>query len=302
MLGLVSRINAKKRGVNLFTTSFCGDSSFRDKVINTLYGNLPSAIIDIIKWRYDEMRNNLFTSHLSYPSSPFSNTTVLTNTKDVLLEIDQTYFSGVSCLNHIWQYPNVGHDLPIWLDRPLDKDYPNEPEDAFDFKNQKRIMIIAQDPLRSIGGVGKMYISSVFGLHSKDWRRDLTTTKIFNKLLKEQCCLYLTDYNKFFVEGRTKSNKHVKFLTGNFQKMLFDEISLFHPDLIVTWGQQASYSLLNKYKSINYFPTNPTPYNFNGIKVLPVYHTNYRMSMSYINDKKYDTKVNLYINEILNTL
>ena len=184
MLGLAPRVNAKKRGVNLFTTSFCGDSSFRDKVINTLYGNLPSAIIDIIRWRYDEMRNNLFTSHLSYPSS-FPNTAVLNNTKDVLLEIDQAYFSGVSCLNHIWQYPNVGHDLPIWLDRPLDKDYPNEPEDAFDFKNQKRIMIIAQDPLRSIGGIGKMYISSVFGLHSKDWRRNLITTQIFNGLLND---------------------------------------------------------------------------------------------------------------------
>lgn len=300
MLGLGARARAKKRGVNLFTTSFCGDSSFRDKVINTLYGNLPSAIIDIIRWRYAEMRNNLFTSHLLYPSSTFSNTTVLNNTKDVLLEIDQTYFSGVSIFKNFWQYPNVGHDLPIWLDRPLNKDYPNEPEDAFDFKNQKRIMIIAQDPLRSMGGVGKMYISSVFGLHSKDWRRKLITTQIFNYLLKEQCCLYLTDYNKLFVDGKITSSKHVAPLKGLFFKMLKDEIDLFEPDLIVTWGQQASNSLLSQYKNVDYFPSSPTPYSFNGIKVLPVYHTNYPMAKSYYEIRNYGSKKELYVNEILN--
>lgn len=300
MLGLASRVNTKRRGVNLFTTSFCGDSSFRDKVINTLYGNLPSAIINIIKWRYDEMRNSLFTSHLSYPSSPFSNTAVLTNTKDVLLEIDQAYFSGVSCLNNIWLYPNVGHDLPIWLDRPLDKDYPNEPEDAFDFKNQKRIMIIAQDPLRSIGGVGKMYISSVFGLHSKDWRRNLITTQIFNELLNEQCCLYLTDFNKMFIDGSITSSKHVAPLKEIFSKTLKDEIDLFKPELVVTWGQQATNSLLSEYKIINYFPASPTPYRFNGIKVLPVYHSNYPMAKSFYVSRNYCTKKELYVNEILN--
>lgn len=303
-MGLAKTIanRQKDKSVNdvvndIFNTRFCGDSFFRNNLITKLYGSFPSNIVDIIKWRYENMMNNLFTPHQTYPPSPFTNTRVLNNTKDVLLEVDQSLFTSVTCLNSIWQYTNLGHDLPIWLDRPLDDTYPQNPPDAFDFENKKRIMIIGQDPLRSNLGPGKMFISSVFGLHSMDWRRNLITTKIFNELLRKECCLYLTDFNKLYVESRTNSPKHVSAFNKQFRSMLYDEINLFKPDLIVTWGVQASMRLLGP--SFVFFPGSPTPYVFNKIKVLPVYHTNYPMKMGYITSMGYNNKKDLYIQEIL---
>ena len=299
MLGLAKRIMAKKIGSNLFTTSFCGDSSFRSHIIGILYGSCPTSIQDIIKWRYDQMRSNLFTAYQNYPASPFPNTTVLSATKDVLLEIAQSYFSSLSCLNNLWQYNNVGHDLPIWLDRPLDSTYPNDPDDFFDF-SQKRIMIVAQDPLRSARRSGSIYISSVFGLHSKDWRRNLITTQIFNDILAKRCCLYLTDINKLFAESRQNSGKIVAPFFQNFRTMLDAEIDLFQPDLIVTWGGKATNSLL--VSPVIYFPTLPTPYRYKGVKVLPVYHTNHRMGKSFFSCRGYSCKKDLYVKEILKAL
>ena len=286
-------------------TSFCGDPTFRNQVINTLYGGFSPTIVNIVRARYDQMRNNLFTSHLNYPPQLGSipNTRVLNNTNDVLLEVNQSLLSGISCLNPtIWSFPNIGHDLPIWLDRPLDETYPENPEDAFDF-NKKRIMIISQDPLRTGLPGNHLYVSTVFGLHSIDWRRNLITTQIFNELLitpdkdGKYCCLYLTDYNKLFIDNQKTSLSHVQPYNSCFQLMLDSEINLFKPELIVTWGSLASRKLLGG--GVIYFPVTPTPYKYRGIKVFPVYHTNYQMKQCYIGKKGYSCKKDLYVQEIL---
>ena len=278
-------------------TSFCGDPTFRNQVINTLYGGFSPTIVNIVRARYDQMRANLFTDHLSYPPLRIAGTCVLNNTKDVLLRVNQSLLSGISCLNRtIWNLPNIGHDLPIWLDRPLDETYPKNPEDAFDF-NKKRIMIISQDPLRTRLRWNYLYVSTVFGLHSIDWRRNLITTQIFNELLKDGCCLYLTDYNKLFIDSPGKSQSYVQPYNSCFQLMLDSEINLFKPDLIVTWGSLASRKLLGG--SFDYFPPTPTPYRYRRIKVFPVYHTNYQMKQCYIGNKGYSCKKDLYVQEIL---
>lgn len=279
----------------LFECCFCGNPVFRDNVIHTLYGSFPQSVIDLIYWRYEQMMAHVFTPHQNWLPSPFPNTAVL-RTRDVLFEVDNSYFSSVPSMNRLWQYQNIGHDLPVWLDRPLDDTYPQYPCDCFD-SNKKRVMIVAQDPLRSNRKAGAITISSVFGMHSKDWRGNRITTQIFNELLRNDCCLYLTDFNKLFIESRETSLSHVNAFKNKFLTMLDQEIVLFKPDLIVTWGKQASGQLING--SFQSFPPRTTPYKYKGVKVLPVYHTNFPMSKNYIARKGAKSKVDLYVQEIL---
>lgn len=157
-------------------------------------------------------------------------------------------------------------------------------------------MIISQDPLRTGLPGNHLYVSTVFGLHSIDWRRNLITTQIFNELLKEGCCLYLTDYNKLFIDKQKTSLSHVQPYNSCFQLMLDSEINMFKPELIVTWGSLASRKLLGG--GFIYFPVTPTPYKYRGIKVFPVYHTNYQMKQCYIGKKGYSCKKDLYAQEL----
>lgn len=278
--------------------SFCGDYNFRNNVINGLYGCLPPQLLSVINWRYDEMRKNTCLPHqyLPQPNPPISGVRVLTNTKDTLLEVNSSLFTGVNSLTPFWSSPNVGHDLPTWMDEPLDikpSRRISTPVDFFDFK-RKKIMIISQDPLRKGKPHNNMYLSSVFGMHSISWRGNRTTTQIFNRLVKqEDCCVYLTDYNKLYVNG-----SNISHLSSVFKNMLDVEIRLFNPDKIVTLGKAASSALLGA--SFNLFPNLPTPYSYtpsggNPIPVVPLYHTNYRMTSSFYMGKGYKSKVDLYV-------
>ena len=124
--------------------SYCGDKVFRNNVINALYGNLPTMLQNIISWRYDEMLKNtaLPLNNWPQPNPPIPGVQVL-KTKDVLLEVNSSLFSGVTSLSRIWNSPNVGHDLPTWMDKPLSKNGPSviNKMDTFDFK-RKRIIAL----------------------------------------------------------------------------------------------------------------------------------------------------------------
>lgn len=278
--------------------SFCGDKKFRNQVINGLYGCLPTQLLNVINWRYDEMRKNTCLPHQYWPqpNPPIQGVRVLTNTKDVLLEVNSSLFNGVNSLAPFWNSTNLGHDLPTWMDEPLCNKASQEiptPKDTFNF-NKKRIMVICQDPLRHSKPFNNIYVSSVFGMHSISWRGNRTTTQIFNKLVgPEKCCLYLTDYNKLYANG-----SNVSQLSSIFKNMLDLEISLFKPDKIVTLGKAASSAIIGP--SFNSFPNLPTPYSYtpNGgkpIPVVPLYHTNYRMPGSFYKGKGYNSKVDLYV-------
>lgn len=278
--------------------SFCGDKKFRNRVIKALYGNLPNILQNTISWRYQEMVKNtsLHSKQWPQPNPPISGVQVLTSTKDVLLEVRASLFSGVTSLTNIWSNNNIGHDLPTWMDEPLFKTGPStiNSKDNFDF-DRKRIMIICQDPLRKDMHNFYMYISSVFGMHSRDWRRNLTTTQIFNQLVcKEGCSLYLTDFNKLYVNG-----SNVNSFASTFKNMLDAEINLFKPDKIVTLGKAAGSALL-KHKYIC-FPTMPTPYSYTPsggkpIPVVPLYHTNARLNAAFWKSMGYISKVDLFVN------
>ncbi len=60
---------------------------------------------------------------------------------------------------------NFGHDLPIWF----------KPSCA---ESGKRVMIISQDPLRDGDGPGGLYLSTPFGLHSKNYRDGTNRPKL----------------------------------------------------------------------------------------------------------------------------
>ena len=280
--------------------SFCGDLNFRNQVIKTLYGSLPTNLQNGIAWRYDQMRSNLCLPAINWPpyNPPNHGVNVMTNTPDVLLEVNQSLFNGVSCLNPIWAFPRVGHDLPTWMDTPINCPLSPQP-DTFDF-SKKKIMIICQDPLRNNRCTkGNIYISSVFGLHSTDWRRMTSfTANLINSILGNGCCIYLTDYNKLYVDGKKISNFGNNF-PNKFRNMLDQEIDLFKPDKIITMGKNASDALLGQ-NNWQYFPSpvgTTYPYTSNGrtYPVVPVYHTNWRMPKQYYLSRGYQSKKDIYV-------
>ena len=78
--------------------------------------------------------------------------------KDALFECDKALFSSSSILP-LFQYPNFGHDVPVWLE-----------EDNNDSEDVIKIMNVSQDPLRDRGAIGKILFSSPFGVHCTDYR------------------------------------------------------------------------------------------------------------------------------------
>ena len=279
--------------------SYCGDKVFRNNVINALYGNLPTMLQNIISWRYDEMLKNTALPHNNWPqpNPPIPGVQVLTSktNKDVLLKVNSSLFSGVASLSHIWGSPNIGHDLPTWMDEPLSKNGPSviNKKDTFDF-DRKRIMIICQDPLRHNMPSKNMYFSSVFGMHSRDWRGNRMTTQIFNQLVgSENCCLYLTDYNKLYLNG-----SNVSSFASLFKTVLDIEIRLFKPDKIVTFGIAAGSAIIKKPFVCYPKLTTPTQYSYTSnsgkrIPVVPLYHPNARINKSYYS--AYGSKVGMYV-------
>ena len=169
--------------------------------------------------------------------------------KDALFECDKDLFSSSSksSILPLFQYPNFGHDVPVWLE-----------EDNNDSEDVIKIMIVSQDPLRDRGDKGKILFSSPFGVHCRDYRTQpreclmkiiggvWKTAKANNK----KVIFYLTDFNKFFLININSSIKTLKInhqiIVNSFKPTLVEEVRLFAPELIVTLGNIASGALLGK--------------------------------------------------------
>ena len=183
--------------------------------------------------------------------------------RDALLRIDSSRF----CDDAFWvgndgllNYPCVGHDLPIWLS-PQNGDV------------KKQIMIVSQDPLRSGLGAGALYLSSPWGLHSMPYREnmmDACLRHLLMRLLKMDATVYLTDFLKLYNRYKTdtggkdmcyrnpncpfagkcekfgwerinaKKKSVLKQLECKYKWALAEEIYKFDPNVILTFGVQAS--------------------------------------------------------------
>lgn len=286
---------------NIDAMSFCGDVNFRQQIIDLLYshlldvpkGSTTLAGNQIMEKRYDQMRSCLNLSSLSWTNINLNNT-IVPRTKDVLLRVDANQFNPSYLFPSLLSMPNWGMDLPVWTDKPflflkcngaLDSN-----DDSFDWC-KKRIMIVAQDPLRRGLSGGALYLSSPFGLHSKDYRGNRLMTQIVNDLLlsKKSPTVYLTDFNKFFVMNSSQSIS----LLGNlgaihiFEDVLRAEIRLFNPDLVVAVGKSANQAICRL--GISY-------------KILTLPHVNARLTKAQINAFGYTSKKNYYVGEILRNI
>lgn len=141
----------------------------------------------------------------------------------------------------------IGLDLPTW----------------FNLKNtNKRIMLVAQDPLRGNTwysdvdkfpkgktGCKENYIcidalmASPFGLHGKSWRDKKNgggrMALLVEKLIEHGNGVYLTDCRKYFVYDHKESAEYSKKKKNIYKAILQKEIGIVNPQRIVAVGNEA---------------------------------------------------------------
>lgn len=134
----------------------------------------------------------------------------------------------------------IGLDLPTW----------------FNLQSDKRVMIVAQDPLRDpewYHECKEAICSSPFGLHGREWREDgrggRRMTLLVDKLINDGCGVYLTDAYKYFLKGWKDGKGRDLSLTQEqetlrlYRDIIKKEIEIVHPDVIVCLGEKASKAL-----------------------------------------------------------
>ena len=141
----------------------------------------------------------------------------------------------------------IGLDLPTW----------------FNLKNtDKRIMLVAQDPLRGntwYSDVDKFpkgkteckenyicidaLVASPFGLHGKSWRDKKNgggrMALLVEKLIEHGYGVYLTDCRKYFVYDHKESAEYSKKKKNIYKAILQKEIGIVNPQRIVAVGNEA---------------------------------------------------------------
>lgn len=142
----------------------------------------------------------------------------------------------------------IGLDLPTW----------------FNLKNtDKRIMLVAQDPLRDNTwysdvdnpdvpektGCKENYIcidalvASPFGLHGKSWRDKKNgggrMALLVEELIEHGNGVYLTDCRKYFVYDHKESAEYSKKKKNIYKAILQKEIGIVNPQRIVAVGNEA---------------------------------------------------------------
>lgn len=159
----------------------------------------------------------------------------------------------------------IGLDLPTWFNL---KD------------NEKRIMLITQDPLRDNvwysdidkfpkGKTGSRedyvctgaLVSSPFGLHGRSWRENKCGGGRM-KLLVEALIgcgrgVYLTDCRKYFVYNHKESSEYSKAKKDQYRSILRKETDIIDPVRIVAMGNQAyayCQDLLGNDRRLKYVP------------------------------------------------
>lgn len=141
----------------------------------------------------------------------------------------------------------IGLDLPTW----------------FNLKNNdRRIMLVAQDPLRGNtwysdvdkfpkGKTGRKedyicidaLVASPFGLHGKSWRDKKNgggrMALLVEKLIEHGYGVYLTDCRKYFVYDHKESAEYSKEKKSIYKAILQKEIGIVNPQRIVAVGNEA---------------------------------------------------------------
>ncbi|MBQ8501027.1 MAG: hypothetical protein IJ494_01800 [Bacteroides sp.] len=188
--------------------------------------NLP-----LLKERYQQMKEGynfsyeqwqgLFTENLK----PFRG---YTDTTAVMMSIKHSMFK--TDFERIGKGA-IGLDLPTWFNIQ---------------SSNPRIMLIAQDPLRSSKWYGECQdaiLSSPFGLHDAKHRAMAKGGKMFyeliNKLVSAGNGIYLADARKYFIYDHKTSDKYADTRKTEYVDILKKEIEIVKPALCVCLGNRA---------------------------------------------------------------
>ena len=245
---------------------FCEDAHFARKIYDILADDLLGrAQRDIIETRYNDMRLNFnnypkdsakerpawqFSEGLQ-PFRPGNRTNPYSDTTAVPIPITHPDFMDLTARTE--KRGAIGLDLPTWFQ--LTDGLP-------------RIMLVAQDPLRSAEWYGgdprkegkpnlkygivtdenricvDAIVSSPFGLHDAKHREKGNGGKrmwlLVNELLGKGYGVYLTDCRKYFVYSHEESDKYTSDeKTALYKRILQKEIAVVKPQKIVALGSDA---------------------------------------------------------------
>ena len=192
--------------------------------------------------------------------------------KDPLLVCKGNDFSASMAkeLAMLFTYDKFGHDTPLWVSHEENLSDLFAPE-------VKRVMIVSQDPLRNRGAQGTLLLSSPFGMHCKEYRKNQNITEIIKKIWEKdtKVVFYLTDYNKFYVQDSNSIkliNQSAPNMAKKFMDILDKEIALFDPHLIVMIGDKSSEKLVQGFKADQRFKLQTYKTVNKRYNVLPMYH------------------------------
>lgn len=248
-------------------STFLDDESVKCQIFNMLANDiLGSKQLEKIKLRYYDMQRNFFNFPESEikkfkdsgekaevwkfskglePFTPKGWDHYYQDTCTVPIPITNSGFDDLTKRDE--KRGAIGLDLPTW----------------FNLKNNdKRIMLIAQDPLRDNrwysdvdkfpkGKTGSRedyvctgaLVSSPFGLHDRSWRENKRGGGRMKLLVEELIgCgygVYLTDCRKYFVYDHKESAEYSKAKKDRYKKILQKEIDIIKPACIVAMGNLA---------------------------------------------------------------
>lgn len=207
-----------------------------DELAAKVFGDKDFA--ELLKARYDQMGELFRDANYNderWNLKEFECVNCATaNKKDARLKVTRNMInSNNSSVTRLFDYDNFGHDMPVWLS------YTNAP------KNAKCVMIISQDPKRDEDVGGNIYLSTPFGLHSKDWRKgNAQVRRIAHILMTNGYCVYLTDSMKFYAGDGNVVRQSIKENDRDGYKSMFScvlnaEIEKVDPTVIIKLGDDA---------------------------------------------------------------
>lgn len=187
--------------------------------------------LSLLKERYQQMKEGynfsyeqwqgLFTENLK----PFRG---YTDTTAVMMSIKHSMFK--TDFERIGKGA-IGLDLPTWFNIQ---------------SSNPRIMLIAQDPLRSSKWYGECQdavLSSPFGLHDAKHRAMAKGGKMFyeltHRLVSAGNGIYLADARKYFIYDHKTSDKYADTRKTEYVDILKKEIEIVKPALCVCLGNRA---------------------------------------------------------------
>ena len=236
-----------------------------------------SGFAKLLKARYDQMsqlfRNAHYDDQLWNLDEPFSDCKNKPDPtkRDARLVVPRSRLvNAPQNVTRLFDYDNFGHDMPVWLSY-------TPPH-----KNTKCVMIISQDPKRDNDVHENIYLSTPFGLHSKDWRQGNAQVKrIAHILMENGYCVYLTDSMKFYagdgnvVRQSIKENDRDGY-KNTFSCVLNAEIKKVDPKVIIKLGDDA---LVSDYVDSVYASSHNAFDGFDlqeidGRRVIAAYHPN----------------------------